>query len=194
MSLCFICLIKKESVGLHYFVWLGVVIAWPKSGAVVLYTHIYAGARYKNAIYNGGSFQVAWLWFFQLSFGFHLLSNCLHFGENVYNKHGVWGVLLSLRNENIEKIWEIISPQLAAFDVIFGGVIRFPMRIEMMLFDILIYFGVLGLIIFILLIIKIVPSLKWSVPILVACFSGGIYEVPLGVLVFLLALEGAQAG
>ena len=114
------------------------------------------------------------------------------FWENVYNKHGVWGVLLSLRNENIEKIWEIISPQLAAFDVIFGGVIRFPMRIEMMLFDILIYFGVLGLIIFILLIIKIVPSLKWSVPILVACFSGGIYEVPLGVLVFLLALEGAK--
>ena len=110
----------------------------------------------------------------------------------MYNKHGVWGVLLSLRNENIEKIWEIISPQLAAFDVIFGGVIRFPMRIEMMLFDILIYFGVLGLIIFILLIIKIVPSLKWSVPILVACFSGGIYEVPLGVLVFLLALEGAK--
>lgn len=114
------------------------------------------------------------------------------FWENVYNKHGVWGVLLSLRNENIEKIWGIISPQLSAFDVIFGGVIRFPMRIEMMLFDILIYFGVLGLIIFILLIIKIVPRLKWSVPILVACFSGGIYEAPLGMLVFLLALEGAK--
>ena len=113
------------------------------------------------------------------------------FWENVYNKHGVWGVLLSLRNENIEKIWGIISPQLSAFDMIFGGV-RFPMRIEMMLFDILIYFGVLGLIIFILLIIKIVPRLKWSVPILVACFSGGIYEAPLGMLVFLLALEGAK--
>tara|TARA_B100001939_G_scaffold67845_1_gene56509 strand:+ start:2631 stop:3827 length:1197 start_codon:yes stop_codon:yes gene_type:complete len=110
------------------------------------------------------------------------------FWENVYNKYGVWGVVLSLRNENIEKIWGIISPQLSAFDVIFGGVIRFPMRIEMMLFDILIYFGVLGLIIFILLIIKIVPSWKWSVPILVACFSGGIHEAPLGMLLFLLVL------
>ena len=106
----------------------------------------------------------------------------------MYNKYGVWGVVFSLRNENIEKIWGIISPQLSAFDVIFGGVIRFPMRIEMMLFDILMYFGVLGLIIFILLIIKIVPSWKWGVPILVACFSGGIHEAPLGMLLFLLVL------
>ena len=110
------------------------------------------------------------------------------FWENVYNKHGVWGVLLSLRNENIENIWGIINPQLSTFDVVFGGVIRFPVRIEMMLFDILIYFGVLGLIIFILLIIKIVPSWKWSIPIFVACFGGGIYEVPLGMLLFFVTL------
>lgn len=110
------------------------------------------------------------------------------FWENVYNKHGVWGVLLSLRNEQIEKVWGIISPQLSAFDVVFGGVIRYPVRIEMMLFDILIYFGVLGLIIFILLIIKIVPSWKWSVPILVGSFGGGIYEAPLGMLLFFLTL------
>ncbi len=66
------------------------------------------------------------------------------FWENVYNKHGVWGALLSLMNENIENIWGIISPQLSVFDVMFGGAIRFPTRIEMMPFDILIYFGVLG--------------------------------------------------
>ena len=111
------------------------------------------------------------------------------FWENVYNKYGVWGVLLSLRNENIENIWGIISPQLSVFDVIFGGVIRFPMRVEMMPFDILIYFGVLGLFLFVLLIFKIVPHLKWSIPILVACFGGGIYEAPLGMLLFLLTLE-----
>ncbi len=62
------------------------------------------------------------------------------FWEDVYNKHGVWGALLSLRNENIENIWGIISPQLSVFDVMFGGAIRFPTRIEMMPFDILIYF------------------------------------------------------
>lgn len=110
------------------------------------------------------------------------------FWENVYNKHGVWGVLLSLRNENIENIWEIISPLLSAFDVMFGGAIRFPTRIEMMPFDILIYFGVLGLLLFVLLLFKILPSWKWSIPIFVACFGGGIYEAPLGMLLFFVTL------
>ena len=110
------------------------------------------------------------------------------FWENVYNKHGVWGVLLSLRNENIENIWGIISPQLSIFDVMFGGAIRFPMRVEMMPFDIFIYFGVLGLFLFVLLLFKMIPHLKWSIPILVSCFSGGIYEMPLGMLVFFLTL------
>ena len=110
------------------------------------------------------------------------------FWENVYNKHGVWGVLLSLRNENIENIWGIISQHLSVFDVMFGGAIRFPMRVEMMPFDILIYFGVLGLFLFVLLLFKIIPHLKWTIPILVACFGGGIYEAPLGMLLFLLVL------
>ena len=110
------------------------------------------------------------------------------FWENVYNKHGVWGMLLSLRNENIENIWEIISPLLSAFDVMFGGAIRFPTRIEMMPFDILIYFGVFGLLLFVILLYKIVPHLKWTIPILVACFGGGIYEAPLGMLLFFLTL------
>ena len=110
------------------------------------------------------------------------------FWENVYNKHGVWGVLLSLRNENIENIWEIISPLLSVFDVMFGGAIRFPTRIEMMPFDILIYFGVLGLLLFVLLLFKILPSWKWSIPIFVACFGGGIYEAPLGMLLFFVTL------
>jgi hypothetical protein len=66
---------------------------------------------------------------------------------------------------------------------------RFPTRVEMMPFDVLAYFGVLGLFCFILMIIKIIPNWKWSIPILVACFGGGIYEAPLAMLVFLLALE-----
>lgn len=116
------------------------------------------------------------------------------FWENVYAKHGLLGVLLSLRNESIENIWEMISPQLAVFDVMFGGAIRFPTGVEMMPFDILIYFGVLGLILFILLLFKIVPNLRWNIPIFVACFGGGIYEAPLGMLLFFLALALVKKG
>ena len=116
------------------------------------------------------------------------------FWEDVYNKHGVWGALLSLRNENIENIWGIISPQLSVFDVMFGGAIRFPTRIEMMPFDILIFFGVLGLLLFVLLVFKILPSWKWSIPIFVACFGGGIYEAPLGMLLFFLTVALVRKG
>lgn len=111
------------------------------------------------------------------------------FWENVYNKHGVWGVLLSLRNENIENVWEIISPRLSFFDVVLGGTIRFPVQVEMMPFDVFVYFGVLGLFLFGFLICKIIPSWKWSIPIFVACFGGGIYEAPLGMLIFFLTLS-----
>lgn len=110
------------------------------------------------------------------------------FWENAYNKHGVWGVLLSLRNELFENIWGIISPQLSVFNVMFGGAVRFRTRVEMMPFDILIYFGVLGLLLFVIQLYKIVPNLKWSIPILVSCFGGGIYELPLGMLLFFLTL------
>jgi len=116
------------------------------------------------------------------------------FWEDVYNKHGVWGALLSKRNENIENIWGIISPQLSVFDVMFGGAIRFPTRIEMMPFDILIFFGVLGLLLFVLLVFKILPRWKWSVPIFVACFGGGIYEAPLGMLLFFLTVALVRKG
>ena len=114
--------------------------------------------------------------------------------ENAYNKHGVWGVLMSLRNENIENIWEIINPLLSVFDVMFGAAIRFPTRIEMMPFDILIYFGVLGLLLFVLFLFKILPSWKWSIPIFVACFGGGIYEAPLGMLLFFLTVALVRKG
>jgi hypothetical protein len=116
------------------------------------------------------------------------------FWENVYNKHGVWGVLLSLRNENIENIWGIISLQLSVFDVVFGGAVRFPIRVEMMLFDILIYFGVLGLLLYVIQLYKIVPNLKWTIPILVACLGGGIYVAPIGMLLFFLTLSLVKRG
>lgn len=116
------------------------------------------------------------------------------FWENVYNKHGVWGVLLSLRNENIENVWQIISPELSILDVILGSPVRIPIRVEMMPIDILMFFGVCGLFLFFFLIYKIIPHWKWSVPFIVACFAGAIYEAPLGMLLFFVILALVKQG
>ena len=55
-------------------------------------------------------------------------------------------------------------------------------------------FGVLGLLLFVLLLFKILPSWKWSIPIFVACFGGGIYEAPLGMLLFFLTVALVRKG
>jgi hypothetical protein len=116
------------------------------------------------------------------------------FIEKVYTNHGVWGLIFSLRNENIYKVFFNPDMKVLFIDWIVGGHSRYPIRVEMMPFDVLAYFGVLGLFCFILLIIKIIPNWKWSIPILVACFGGGIYEAPLGMLFFFLILTLGKKG
>jgi hypothetical protein len=107
----------------------------------------------------------------------------------------VWGVIFSLRNENIYDLF--FDPNLRTFfvDWILGGQGRYPNnKVEMMPFDILAYFGVLGLFLSIKLLIKIIPNWTWGIPIFVACFGGGIYEAPLGILLFFLTLTLVKKG
>jgi hypothetical protein len=117
------------------------------------------------------------------------------FWEKAYTNHGVWGVIFSLRNENIYDLF--FDPNLRTFfvDWILGGQGRYPNnKVEMMPFDILAYFGVLGLFLSIKLLIKIIPNWTWGIPIFVACFGGGIYEAPLGILLFFLTLTLVKKG
>lgn len=110
----------------------------------------------------------------------------LPFWENVYNKHGVWGVVFSLRNENIGMIWSKIN--LNFFDALLGGAVRYTTRVEMMPLDIILFYGVIGLFLIGFFYLKIIPSWAWSVPLMVACFAGGVYETPLGALLFFVTL------
>lgn len=115
------------------------------------------------------------------------------FWKKVYNEYGVWGVLLSLRNENIQSIWDNVNTELTVIDIVLGGIVRYPSKIEMMPFDFLIYFGFVGLIVFTWCLVRIIPRWIWSIPFFVACFGGGIYEVPLGMLIFFIMLECCKA-
>ena len=111
------------------------------------------------------------------------------FWEKVYADHGVWGVIFSLRNENIYELFFDSGFRTYFLDWVLGGHGRFPNnKVEMMLFDALAYFGVLGLFIYVLFLLKIIPNWTWCIPLIVACFAGGIYEAPLVMVLYVVLL------
>ena len=115
------------------------------------------------------------------------------FWEKVYTNHGVWGVIFSLRNENIYELFFDAEIRTFFVDWIVGGHGRFPKnKIEMLPFDALAYFGVLGLFIYNLFLLKIIPNWTWCIPLIVACFAGGIYEAPLVMVLYVVLLLGIK--
>jgi len=111
------------------------------------------------------------------------------FWQNVYNKHGAYGALLSLRNENIESVWNSIGGKITLWESILGGLTRFPIRVEMMPFDLFLYFGCAGLLLMCWFFWLLIPKWYWSIPIIVACLAGGLHEAPIGFLIYFLFIQ-----
>ena len=109
------------------------------------------------------------------------------FWGKVYDSHGVWGVVFSLRNENINEVFLDSGLRTFFVDWILGGHGRFPNnKVEMMPFDLLLFSGVLGVILAGTYFYRMVPGWSWSIPLLVACFAGGIYESHLPFMLFVV--------
>lgn len=112
------------------------------------------------------------------------------FYSNVYNNHGVWGVIFSLRNENFLSVFSSFD-LLSVSEILFGGWKVYPVRVEMMIFDLFVYFGAVGLIILIFFFWKYVKKLKLAIPLFIACFSGGVHEVTFGMLIYVIVVNQA---
>jgi hypothetical protein len=98
-----------------------------------------------------------------------------HFWNAVYIEHGAWGVLFSLRNESLILFYQIIQTEYNLLHWLFGGKIRFEeMKIEMLAFDVFVFYGIVGLVAFSCFFLKWIPSWKHAIPLLVAMFSGSL--------------------
>ena len=97
------------------------------------------------------------------------------FWRNVFEDYGAWGILFSTRNNAVLRIWENTKNDTHYLDVLLGGTARFPSDIEMLPFDIFIYFGAFGLIASTWFFLKWVSSWKWAIPLIVTCFAGGVF-------------------
>jgi hypothetical protein len=184
---------KQKKEWLLIFLFSLTLLLLGQKGGMFYLALIVCFAWIKNKTLHVGFLVVGGLLLLTVQYWIPFIVQYNLFWRNVYEKHGTWGVFFSLRNENIETIFST-TQNFEVINFIAGGIVRFPTLVEMMPFDVLAYFGVLGLFCFILLIIKIIPNWKWSIPILVACFGGGICEAPLGMLFFFLILTLGKKG
>ena len=106
------------------------------------------------------------------------------FWSNAYEDYGAWGVLFSTRNIAVLKVWEENKNDSNYLDILIGGIERFPSDIEMLPLDVFIYFGAVGLIASAWFLVKWVSSWKWSIPLMVCCFAGGIFGSIIMVLLY----------
>lgn len=113
-----------------------------------------------------------------------LLVGLSPFWEKVYEKYGILGVVFSLRNELLWSVFESEKENTSVTEVLFGGISRFPTRIEFLPLDIFIYFGVVGVLVCGWFFSKWISPCKWSIPLIIACFAGGVFGSFLMLLLF----------
>lgn len=118
------------------------------------------------------------------------------FWKNVFEDNGSLSILLSLRDQNLKNIWLELGSEIKLIDFLIGSFERLkgnpemtPLRIEMLPFDFLLFYGLAGLILYIIFLNKYIHSWFWATPIIIACFAGGIYEEPVGMLIYGISLS-----
>ena len=129
-----------------------------------------------------------------LAYNFSALVSLSPFWEKIYEEHGILGVVFSLRNELLVSVFEIEKENTTISEIFLGGISRYPTRIEFLPFDLFIYFGFIGLFFFIWFLFNWISQRKWSIPIIVACFAGGIMGSVLAIIFLGLFMLNKQKG
>ena len=110
------------------------------------------------------------------------------FWSEVYNSHGILGLITSLRNENFIRIFSVEQPELNFLHCLIGGITRFPSKVEILPLDFFIHFGLTGVFFYLMFCISLIPKIAWGIPLIVSCFAGGLYESPTGMLIYLMII------
>ena len=149
------------------FLWLGLFIVFVVIRSSVLRT---AFVLFAAAIFAFISYYIK------------LLVGLSPFWEKVYEENGILGWVFSLRNELLWSVFESEKENTSITELLFGGISRFPTRIEFLPLDIFIYFGVVGVLVCIWFLSNWISPCKWSIPLIVACFAGGIFGSVLAIV------------
>ena len=112
------------------------------------------------------------------------------FWNSVYRDHGAWGVLFSLRNQNVERFLNVISTKYNLTNWILGGRLRYEdFWIEIVALDFFGFYGVIGLLTFLIFYLKWLDDWGASIPLLVAFWSGSLIAAPLVYVIWGIYVE-----
>lgn len=113
-----------------------------------------------------------------------------NFWKNVYDSHGIWGILTGLRNNTFNAFYELLMNDYTVWDWLFGGLaFSRGVWVEMVFFDLFTFYGIIGFVIFIRFFIKWIPSWTASIPLLVAFVSGQLIINPFAFIIWGIWIE-----
>lgn len=102
------------------------------------------------------------------------------FWNSVYRDNGAWGVLFSLRNQNVERFLDVVFTKYNLSNWILGGKLRYEnFWIEIVPLDFFSFYGFIGLLTFLIFYLKWLDDWGASIPLLVAFWSGSLIAAPL---------------
>jgi hypothetical protein len=112
------------------------------------------------------------------------------FWNNAYSNNGAWGVLFSLRNENVERFIDIIYLEYEVVHWFLGGNLRYEnFWIEIVALDFFGFYGVIGILTFLIFYLKWLDDWGASIPLLVAFWSGSLIAAPVVYVIWGIYIE-----
>ena len=114
------------------------------------------------------------------------------FWKPVYEDGGAWSVFFSFRNKTVANMFSVFMEEKGWWEFFLGGTLRYPMRVEMYPFDLWVFTGMIGLCFTVYFFTRILSKPYHWIPLIVASLAGGIYEAPMGMLLFFFWVFGDQ--
>jgi hypothetical protein len=112
------------------------------------------------------------------------------FWSIAYSAHGPWSVLFSLRNQNVERFIDIIYLEYEVINWFLGGNLRYEnFWIEIVALDFFGFYGVIGLLTFLIFYLKWLDDWGASIPLLVAFWSGSLIAAPVVYVIWGIYIE-----
>lgn len=136
---------------------------------VLLFYYLYEKRHLKLLMcYSGFLFFV--LFFFKTIVDFFI--KLFPFWNSVLNKYGYIGLLSSTRNWNVQNSLEYIRINGTLKNLFVGGLDFSKSGVEMDFVDLFLFFGVIGFVLYLLLLCKLINKSYHLIPLLVAFFVG----------------------